>query len=100
MTREITRDEIMRGLEQGIIRLVPDPNMDYGTACEIGGSWFYFDSENASELTPEEYADSITKEETARRIHEALQEFENEIDYSDEWAYYRTVLDETLDRQA
>lgn len=96
MTREITMDEIIRGMDEGIVRLVTDPNMDYGTVCEIGGSWFYFGGFTAEEMTPEEYLRDIPKEDIARNIHDVLQEFENEQDYSDEWAYYRAFLDERL----
>lgn len=96
MTRAITKDEILRGLDAGIVRLIVDPNMDYGTVAEIGGSWFYFGGMTAEEMTPEEYLRDIPKEDIAREICEVMQEFENEIDYSDEWAFYRAVLDETL----
>lgn len=96
MTRAITQDEILRGLDEGIVRLIVDPNMDYGTVAEIGGSWFYFGGMTAEEMTPEEYLRDIPKEDIARDICEVMQEFENEMDYSDEWAFYRAVLDETL----
>ena len=47
-------------------------------------------------MTPEEYLRDTPKEEIARDIHDVLQEFENEQDYSDEWAHYRAFLDEQL----
>lgn len=96
MARAITQREIIEGLDQGLVRLVTDPNMDYGTVAEIGGSWFYFGGMTAEEMTPEEYLRDVPKEDIAREICEVLQEFEQEMDYSDEWAYYRAFLDEHL----
>lgn len=94
MTREITLSEVSRGIDEGIVRLVTDPNMDSGTVAEIGGSWFYFDGVDAEGRSPDEYARDFPQGHVARRIHEALREFENEAEYSDEWAYYRAVFDE------
>lgn len=96
MAREITKQEILEGLDRGIVRLVTDPNMDYGTVAEIGGSWFYFDGMLAEDKTPEEYLRDVPKEEAARKICEALQGFENERDWDGEWDYYRAFLDEHL----
>lgn len=100
MTREITKHEIVKGLDKGVIRLVTDPNMDEGTVCEIGGSWFYFGGADAENMSPSEYISRIPREDVARMIYEALQEFENEQEYSDEWSYYRAILDERLDAKS
>ena len=96
MIHSISSNEIREGLDLGIVRLITDPNMDEGTVCEIGGSWFYFGGMTAEEMTPEEYLENIPQEDIVREIVETLQEFENELEYSDEWAYYRAVLDENL----
>lgn len=94
--RSISNIEVLDGLDAGVIRLVVDPNMDEGTVCEIGDSWFYFGGMTAEEMTPEEYLRDIPKADIAREITETLQGFENERDWDSEWDYYRAVLDEAL----
>jgi hypothetical protein len=93
-TREITVDEILRGMDEGVVRLIVDPNMDEGTVAEIGASWFYFGGADAEDMDPDEYEATIPREDVARMVYEALREFEGEQEYSDEWAYYRAVIDE------
>lgn len=94
--RPITQDEISRGIDCDVVRFITDPNMDAGTVCEIGASWFYFGGPDAENAEPAEYVAKTPKADIARLVAEALQEFENEIEYTDEWAYYRAILDESL----
>ncbi len=55
----ITIKQIERGIQNGVIRFISDPNMGYGTVCEIGDYWFYFGGESAGEEEPEDYVKNV-----------------------------------------
>ena len=46
---KITKDMIKRGYEQGLIKLVIEPNMKSEVVCQIGDNWFYFGGITAEE---------------------------------------------------
>lgn len=91
----ITKEKISRGMEQGVIRLVADPNMGSGTVCSIGDNWFYFGGLTAEELSPEEYLKEVPKQDIVDEIFTVLEDFKKyEAEFGDEYRYYDAVLAE------
>lgn len=87
----ITWNEVLDGMERGVVLLVPDPNTGEGTVCQIGERWFAIGGE-AEEMSPNEYALKFTSIYIAKSIADVLQEYEDDRDNTDEWDYYRSVL--------
>lgn len=69
-----------------------DPNLERGTVCRIGDSWFYFGGLEAEEMEPEEYLNNIPMGDIVREIYEVLEEFREDEELVDEYAYYGAVL--------
>ena len=91
---KMTKETIMRAVENGTITFEVDPNMGAGTVARIGDYWFYFGGSAAEEESPEEYLARVPKEDVAEEIFDALSDFENEN--PDEIAYYDAVVLESF----
>lgn len=93
----ITKDLIARGLDEGVIRFVIDPNMEHGTVCQIGDCWFYFGGSMAEELNPAEYLSAVAKCELVQEVYETLESFRKDgEELADEYRYYEAYLDERI----
>lgn len=88
----ITENLIRDGIRAKLVEFVVDPNMEKGTVCQIGDSWFYFGGETAEELSPSEYVSEVPMEDITREIFEVLEEFRNDEEMKDEYNYYESVL--------
>ena len=91
-TEPISKELIKDGIRAKIIEFVIDPNMEHGTVCQIGDSWFYFGGQTAEELNPEDFIKNIPEEDIINEIYDILEEFRNDEDSFDEWSYYDSVL--------
>ncbi len=88
----ITIKQIERGIQNGVIRFISDPNMGYGTVCEIGEYWFYFGGESAEEEEPEDYVKNVPLDDLCREIFETLNDFQQDETHAEEYEYYATIL--------
>ena len=90
----ITKNMVIEGYNQGLIRLILSPNGD-GIACQIGDNWFYFGGITAEDYNDiEAYKKAIPALDIVKEIYITLKEFE-EI-YEDEYLYYYYYLKENL----
>lgn len=97
----ITKDMIKRGYEQGLIKLVTDPNMESGVVCQIWDNWFYFGGTTAEEMTVEEYKKAIPEDTIISEIYETLEYFKDTDTFDDEYLlYYYYLLENLSDIQA
>lgn len=92
----ITKEKIAQGLKSGVIRLAIDPNMESGTVCFIGSSWFYFGGETAAEMNPHEFLKAVPQEDVVNEIYDTLQEFAEDEDLGDEYLYCDAILDSMI----
>ena len=92
----ITLNMIVRGLQTGIISLVVDPNMEYGTVCQIGDSWFYFGGLTAEEENPDEYKFHVPFMDYAHDIYETLCKLRLDSVLKHEYDYYESILKKTV----
>lgn len=88
----ITEKLIRDGIRAKLVEFVVDPNMESGTVCRIGDSWFYFGGLTAEELSPEEYIANVPMEDIVREIYETLDAFNGDEELQDEYDYYEAVL--------
>lgn len=98
LTRHITEEEVLRGIEQGLIH-IENEYADGGVVCRIWTGWFYFAGQEGEDMTASEWMYCVPIEDTARMIAEVLRELEE--DYGSdgepcEWLMYRFYLDATL----
>lgn len=96
----ITKDMVESGIDKGIICFGVDPNAMSGTVCRIGNHWFYFGGSEAERYNPKEYLKNTPKSDVAREILETLNEFGTTEVFKDEYAYYESVLTESLEAVA
>lgn len=89
---------IQKGIQEGLVRFVLDPNCNDGTVCQIGESWFYFGGLTAEQSKPEEYVQNVPEEDIVKEIFETLQSFKESGDSAleDEYKYYAFFLKENL----
>lgn len=90
----ITTEMVLNGLRKGYVRLIEDPNMEAGTVCAIGDSWFYFGGMTAEEESPEEYLRHVPLEDIAQEICAVLEDFRRQEYFLEEWRYYAYYLRE------
>lgn len=90
----ITRKQVKEGISRGVIKFVIDPNMNHGTVCAIGNSWFYFGGLTAEEEGPHEYLAHVPIDDIAQDIFNVLDEFRTLDEFIDEYNYYESILDE------
>lgn len=88
----ITKHKILSGINEHLVSFVVDPNMEYGTVCQIGDSWFYFGGVTAEEMSPEEYLSNIPIEDIVQEIFDVLDDFRKDEELKDEYDYYDVVL--------
>lgn len=94
MKEKISKELIFKGLCNGTIRIINNPN-DYCIAAQIGDSWFYFAGNENDDMEANRYLEIYTKEEIAEMIYNTINDEpingETEDDAS-EWLYYRACL--------
>lgn len=71
---KISEDLVLRGIRDGIIKFIPDPNGDgeYEPVAQIGDYWFYFAGIEGEDKTVDEYLASVSEEDLAREVSEAI----------------------------
>jgi hypothetical protein len=71
---KINENLILRGIKDGIIKFIPDPNGDgeYGPVAQIGDYWFYFAGIEGEDKTVDEYLASVSEKDLAREIMDAV----------------------------
>lgn len=88
----ITKKMIKDGIENGTVKFVVDPNLESGTVCQIGLSWFYFGGLPAEEMDPEDYLKAVPVDVIVMDIYDVLQDFlKSEFTY-DEYRFYEAML--------
>ena len=93
----ITRELITQGINKGFVRFIPDSNLNTGTVCQIGESWFYFGGTDAESEMPGDFLNNSDKKEIVNSIYDTLEEF-RKYENQDEYAYYDAYLNESLKR--
>lgn len=88
----ITKNKILSGIKENLVSFVIDPNMESGTVCQIGDSWFYFGGLAAEEMSPNEYIANIPVEDIVQEIFDVLDDFRKDEELRDEYDYYDAVL--------
>ena len=89
----LTKKDILLGLQNGVVKLVPDPSSETGVMCRIGDGLFYFAGEEGETMTAEEYERNVPQSEIAEEIHEALMSFRYYPEFFDEYIQYSMVLE-------
>lgn len=90
MKNILTKELIKKGLEQGIVKIIQNPNDDC-ISCQIGEYWFYFIGLEDENKTPKEILSSYTQDELCVQIEMAIKGL-----YIDEQSYYKCYLEEHL----
>ena len=97
--KEISKELIAKGLQQGIINIIKNPN-DGCISAMIGDFWFYFANDDYE--TIEDYKLRNSHEDMINDIYNAINDEpingETE-DEASEWLYYRAVLLETANKK-
>ena len=91
----ITKTDIKDGIKKETIKFIIDPNMNAGTVCQIGEYWFYFGGITAEEENPETYVKNVPIDDIVESIYDVLEDFRQDEEFQDEYAYYRAYLSET-----
>lgn len=91
----ITKDLVMKGLEQDIIHIIQNEN-DGEIAAQIGDYWFYFTNED-NDLSVEEYLKNHHTNEISDLLCDAMNSL-GAGPYSEatELLYYKTYLEENI----
>lgn len=90
--KKTSQEMVKKGFQSGIAQLVTDPNLESGTVCQIGESWFCFGGMTAEGMTPEEFRRDIPEEDIVQEVYEALNGLKQES--PDEYLYYYYILTE------
>ncbi len=88
----ITKNLIRDGIRAKLVQFVVDPNLESGTVCQIGDSWFYFGGLTAEELSPDEYVAEVPEDDIVNEIFEVLDDFRKDKELKDEYDYYEAIL--------
>lgn len=88
----ITKAMIRDGIKEHLITFEIDPNMESGTVCCIGDSWFYFGGQTAEEMNPEEFVAAVPIDDIINEIFDVLDDFRRDEELQDEYNYYDAVL--------
>lgn len=91
---EITRDLIVEGINQKIVRFGWPDNGEDTVCCLIGDNWFYFGGLAAEQITPSEYIRVTDMDENIDNIMTVLNDFKTLC--PDEYFYYYHYLKENL----
>ncbi len=92
----ITKELIKEGIRENLVKFVVDPNMESGTVCQIGDSWFYFGGMTAEEINPSEYLRDMSEDDIVEVIFSTLEDFRKDKYAKDEYDYYEAVLLESI----
>ena len=84
--KKISQEMVKKGFQSGIAQL------ESGTVCQIGESWFYFGGMTAEGMTPGEFRRDIPEEDIVQEVYEALNGLKQES--PDEYLYYYYILTE------
>ena len=87
----ITKELIIQGINEGLVRFILDPNLNTGTVCQIGENWFYFGGIDAESEMPDDFLKHSDKREIVNLIYDTLEEFRM-YENQDEYAYYDAYL--------
>lgn len=88
----ITKSKILSGINKNIIKFIVDPNMESGTVCQIGDSWFYFGGFTAEQMNPDRYLREIPIGDIVQDIFDVLDEFRFDEGFKLEYDYYDLIL--------
>lgn len=93
-TDEITKEEIMRGLQEGLIEIFNN-NADGCISARLGGYWFYFAGSEDEYLQADVFLERYSYDVIADMIHDTLND--KQIKGSDEvpsaeWQFYKCAL--------
>ena len=88
----ITKEMIRLGIKERLITFEIDPNMEAGTVCRIGDSWFYFGGQTAEEMNPDEFLKNVPDGDIIQEIYDVLNEFSKYDETKDEYDYYESIL--------
>ena len=88
----ITKSKIRSGIREHLVKFDVDPNVESGTVCQIGDSWFYFGGQTAEELDPEAYLAAVPEDDIVNEIFGTLEDFRRDEELRDEYDYYDAVL--------
>lgn len=97
----ITEAMIRKGYGLGLVKVVDSPYGD-GAVCQIGESWFYFWSGLGS---PDELIDPpaevllgrFSTDAIVHEIWDALERSKRELEFAEEYDYYKCVLMEGVE---
>lgn len=88
----ITKRKIYSGIKDHLVSFCVDPNMEFGTVCQIGDCWFYFGGITAEEIDPDEYIANVPTADIVSEIFDTLEGFRKDEELKDEYDYYDAVL--------
>ena len=88
----ITKEMIASGISERLVQFAVDPNLGYGTVCQIGDGWFYFGGLEAEDMNPDEYVSAVPMENIVDDIFDTLEAFKNVEEFKDEYDYYESIL--------
>lgn len=88
----ITKNKILSGINEHLVSFVINPNMECGTVCQIGDSWFCFGGLTADEMNPEEYLANVPIEDIVQEVLDVLNDFQTDAELKDEYDYYDAIL--------
>lgn len=89
---EITKEEIVSGLQNGIVRIINNAS-DRCISAMIGEHWFYFTGMEDESMDAELYLKRYNYDEIAAMIHDTINQAPIKDAYDDtEWRYYKCIL--------
>lgn len=95
----ITKNMIRDGINEDLIRFIPDPESATGTVCEIGSNWFHFGNYIAENELPEEFLYYEDKDEIVDDIWETLNGFREDESCAETYGYYESYIKGGLNRK-
>ena len=88
----ITKEEVLKGLEGGTVKIINNDNDDCISA-KIGDFWFYFCGQEDEDMKADEYIKSYGLEVIAEMITNHLEEWKDDEEFGNEWEYYKAILE-------
>lgn len=65
----VTKEILKQGIDKGIVKFVPNPNLDTGMVCQIGEYWFYFGGMTAELEMQDDFLKNSDKKEIVNSIY-------------------------------
>lgn len=87
----INKDLILRGINNGIIKLVMSPS-DKDVVCQIGEYWFYFNDKKSLHTNLEDYTKCIQLKSLVNYLSETFDSFYEDDSYDDDYFYCECML--------